>query len=421
MPSTPSTANEERVGVAHVPRNFAFPVHAHGPVKLEVKGHGGEPCTLLIGGLAPLGGKQNSNFPGLTIAHERILLRALSHRKFESPEVKIGLGDLIRCSSSKSGRAYATTLRLLNDLANSWMHVLVPGGPVRSVRLLSFEGEIHYRNGTDPTDAVQIGDENSIQVRHIKKLTFAEEFWRACFNWQDCWAIRVDALDGMTSDLAAFAYLKLAPNTHHSSQAPGARFLRDTSALLGEAGIETTDRWRIKDLFERQRGETPSVLGQMNGQLMWKDRFMVAPKLEPNADRLGYNLAYWRESEEPGRFETENQQMGVLHQIWVKATGGPTGFFEAARQEYATIEPHNEDALNALGYNWASSRKFLERVRSFIGPVAFDQVIGSVKMAVQTAEVGGPQVRDVGAYLGAAMVGEFSSWAKSRSLRRRAA
>ena len=412
-------AVEKAADVARVPRNFAFPVNPTGSLKLEVTTLSGEAYALLVGGVAPLGGGANGMYLGLTMRHQRVILRALYGKGFDSPEVPVSLTELL--PGSLGGGKYARLNQVISELANAWVHVIPHGkAEVRSVRLVNFEGEIRYRRGVIASDTTQIRAEENIHVRRLKNLIFAPEFWRACLNYQDCWAVRVDAIDEMSSDLAAYSFLKLAPNTHNPSKPAGWKYRRDARGLLLEAGLKADEPRRIQENFQRQRGKTPSVLEQMDQKSMWKDVFRVAPELEKNADGTGFNVVYWRGEVGAKARAGQTKRIGVLEQIWIRETGSAAGFFDPIKKEWERLEYHNIEAMQALGYEPAPHRRYLERVRSYIGPVRFDTVIGSVKQALVDAENGGPRIENVGAYLGAAMRSEFEAWLKEyRNARKR--
>ena len=397
--------------VARVPRRFAFPVRARGPLLIEAVAPSGLVYTMLVGGVRPLGGEvEGESFPGLTMRHGRVIMRMIYNRPFNSPSLNVELADLGRIGFGRpTGETHRNLKTIIEELAQAWVHVVEPGQAVRSVRLMNFEGKIALKTGTDASDALASTCEKNIHSRGVRKVTFCPEFWRACLNYQCSWAVRADVVDSMTSDLAAYAYMQLGPNTFNPQRPVGHRFLRDARELMREAGLVVDSLCRIREGFERSRGKTPSVLAQMNGAEMNTDRFRCELALEPSADGESLNIVYWREPAD--RALQKNlaaaEPTGEMFEFWKKETGAATGFYEAANRDDAMLLGHEIELMRSIGYHWEPHQKFLERARSFIGGIEFDTVLHSVKLAQNDAAVSGKAIGDLGKYVGGALMSAY--------------
>jgi hypothetical protein len=148
----------------------------------------------------------------------------------------------------------------------------------------------------------------------------------------------------------------------------------------------------------------------MDGQPMMYGVFRVKPKLEMNVAGDGYNLIYWREAESDIRRQCDESLLGggVLCDIFTGLGFSPKQFIDIAKPEWRRIETHEEEALSAVGYEIGSHRRYLELVRSRIGPARFQKVIATVRMVANDGNV-----RQIGEYVGAALKEEFTVWAKS--------
>ena len=409
------TADKEatRITPVRIPQGMLFPVVANGPIRVDVETMDEDRFSLLMGGVGVTDGASNVGAQELTFAHQRLLLRILFGRPFDAPEVPINFSDLLP-GASDGGNVYARMQRTLFEIANANVKVIREGRPDEITRLVTFRIQVRPQPGVDPADVAQTSIEGNIKWRKLKAATFAPEFWRACLNWAKCWPIRVDALDNISSDIAGAAYIRLAPNTHSRERVAGEYFKKDARTLLREIGLRSVEGMSLYEIcrtFERTRWKhAGSVLAQMDGQPMMYGVFRVKPKLEMNVAGDGYNLIYWREAESDIRRQGDESLLGggVLCDIFTGLGFSPKQFIDIAKPEWRRIETHEEEALSAVGYEIGSHRRYLELVRSRIGPARFQKVIATVRMVANDGNV-----RQIGEYVGAALKEEFTVWAKS--------
>lgn len=397
--------------VARVPRGFVFPVNPRGPLLVEAVAPSGLEYKMLVGGVSPLGGDVvNREYPGLTMRHGRVLLRIMHNRPFNSPTIRIEMVDLGRIDCPRpTGKSYRNIKGIVEDLGQTWIHIMEPGQAVRSVRMMNFEGKIQLKGSADRSDLLVTSRESNIYSRGIKSVSFAPEFWRACLNYACTWPVRADVVDQMESDLAAFAYLTLGPNTFNPQKLIGHRYLRDAGDLMAEAGLVRPNRSLIKQAFERGRGKEGSILEQINNKEMKDGRFRCEPELKDSADGARLNIVYWREPIDRALQQTREaaEPTGEMFEIWKKETGSAAGFFEAASKEDAMLLGHEIEMMQSIGYHWEASQKFLERVRSFIGGIAFDTVLHGVKLAQTDSVTKGKVIGDLGKYVGGSLMAAY--------------
>lgn len=392
-----------------IPEGMVFPVSPNGPVRVRVRTKDGDNYVMLIGGVGPQDGDSNEGAQVVTFRHQRLIMRLLFGRRFDAPEVPISYMELMR-GSNVGGNKYKRVQRLINELSNCYVKIIRANGTQEVTRLVTFRVRVYPHPGVEQESDLELLREDQIEGRSLKSAVFAPEFWRACLNWEECWPVRADMLDCMSSDVAATLYMSLAPNTHNPGTPPGHRFLKNARRALMEIGAKGAERMPTSELirtFERKRSEsTESVLAQMDGKAMLKDVFRVAQKLEPNESGTDYNIVYWREAE-PNQKQSEFdlKEGGVLFDLWVKQGLPPQQFIDAARPEWKGIEKHEIDTLLELGYELGAHRRYLEKVRSYIGPQRFQSVLGSIKLA----RVDGT-IDHIGKYVGGALRDAFSEW-----------
>lgn len=407
--------------VVHVPKGFLFPIQPRGPVQIDVETLDAERYSLLVGGVGPLGGESNRLFAGLCMRHQRLILRLLLNGRCDAREIPVSYEDLI---TGQGGRQRTLMHRTIAELASSWVHKVVDN-KVTSARLVDFDAQIYFKDGVSGTDLNEIHSDAKILRRHLKNVRFHEDFWRACLNWANCWQVRADVVGRMNSDLVAACYLVLTPRAYHPSITPLRKGHKKATDLLQEVGaVVPKHRSDLIRIFERQRGQTPSVLQQLNGAPTASGYLCVDEELDESADGKDLLVRFWvikdiAGSDEANAFQERMRSRGALLEFWVGLGLSESQFDGLQHSEWRKLESYEEERINGLGYPVEKNRRYLELVRSFIGPVEFDVVIGSGYQAVNDAQTQDTnnaefeKIRDHERWLGGAFRNAFKQFAKN--------
>jgi len=390
------------------PRDLVFPFRPHGTVILPVETVDGQKYTLLIGGISQQMGDTNKVHVCVTMRHLRVIVKMLLHGGFDAPEIPIRYSALL---DGEGGPQRKLLRKTLDEMANVWLHVLLPDGSTTPAeRLVTFEVPIRWKPGVDVTDEVQRSDEKNIQYRYLTKVRFAEPFWRAFLA--RTLILRADVLDRISSDAAAAIYLILAPDAYHpkiNEETPGKKDAAKLMVLIG--ATPPTFRFEIRDFFERSvdRRGGPSLLEMVDAQETNTALLRVATALEPNSAGSGYNVLFWLEKREVAlaKLERDGKSHGALVTYWL-SVGLP--FEEFAKNQnpaFRLLASYEVDRIEELGYDVVNNRRFLELIRSFIGPIEFGVKIGEAHDARRTGAI-----RDTPAkWFGGALVSAFKLFA----------
>ena len=375
-----------------IPKGLLFPINPCGPIDLSVTALDGQHYAMLVGGVGPLSGDTNTIFPGLCLRHFRLLLKILFNRRFDAPEVPITFSEIVDTFGSKKLELIRCTL---SELASAWVHIVDEKGKVTAQRLMEFDTQIYYRSGVDPQDHRQIGIEANILKRHLRRVRFNEYFWRAFLNWSECWNIRADVIQGIYSDMAAACYLLLSTKAYHPTIHDKNRGHKDVAELLTEIGAKVPAKLSdLRRCFERRRSEgSLSLLEQIDGKPTWRDYLRVQTLLEENEKGTGFNVRFWlgkyAEAGEAEAFQVQIRDRGVLFEYWQSLRLPADDFERLQQQQLRKLEHYEEDILRKIGYSLERNRKFVELVRSFIGPITFAQILHEAKDAEMTGKIKG--------------------------------
>ena len=390
------------------PRDLVFPFRPTGTVVLPVETVDGQKYTLLIGGLSQQMGDTNKAHPCVTIRHLRVIVKMLLHSGFDAPEIPIKYAALL---DGEGGPQRKQLRKTLDEMANVWIHVLLPDGKtLPAERLVTFEVPIRWKPGVDVTDEAQRSDEKNIQYRYLRKVRFAEPFWRAFLA--RTLQLRADVLDRLSSDAAVAIYLILAPDAYHpkiSEENPGRK---DAAKLMCVIGANPPSfRSEIKEFYERSvdRRGGPSLLEMVDAQDTNTALLRVAPHLELNSAGTGYNVLFWLEKREVAlaKLENDSKSHGALMNYWLSVGLPFEGFAKAQNPAFRTLAHYETDRITELGYDVINNRRFLELVRSFIGPIEFGIKIGEAHDARRTGVIRETPAK----WFGGALVAAFKLFA----------
>lgn len=381
-----STEVTARVQPVRWPKGLLFPISAGGPVRVDVETIDGESYTLLVGGVGPLSGASNLKYPGLTIRHLRLMLRILFGQRFDSPEVPITLSSLIDTYGGKKLRLLVNTL---DELASAWLH-RVKDGKVEAFRLVEFNTQIYYRANVDPAAPHEINKDSNVLRRELRNARFNEDLWRATLNWGKCWNVRADVVWQISSDSAAAAYLNLVPRAYHPSINERNKGRKDAAGLLREIGAKVPSRLSdLRRIFERPRGNTPCLLGQLNGLQTWSGHLMVDETLELNGSGKGFNIRFWIAADALAGLASAGEAgfgKGTLHEYWIEQGLPSEEFLKMQRNEWRELSSYEKERIEALGYSVERNYNYLKLVRSFIGPIEFGVMIGEAHRGLHAGE-----------------------------------
>jgi hypothetical protein len=385
-----------------------FPVHPAGPIKIQVKALGGDEFTLFVGGVSQLGGDAEDVCPALTVRHLRVLARLFTGNFADSPEIPINYSDLL--GRHDGGRERRQLRRTLSELGRTWMHVLGKDPAKFEARqLLQYNPEVTLHPGVDRDDPSAREDEGNICCRQLRMVKLDEYFWRVLLNWENCWKVRADVIGAIRTDLEVACYLALGQRAHHKGINEDTPGRKDAADLLREANVPVPKYpSQIAQIFERARGEARSLLESLNGLPTAAGYLRVGEQLERNKAGTGFNVLYWMQYNlEEGKESATRVAGGVLLEIW-RSCGLPSeAFWSEAKSEYGRLAYYEIEKIEALPYPVEGNRRYLEMVRSFIGPSEFAMVIGEAERKKRE----GDRIEDMGRYFGGALKSAFREFA----------
>lgn len=421
---------EEKPKTARIPKGIIAPINdTREPIDIAVKTIGGLSYRMLVGAVGPLSGDTNKNYPGLRMTHLRLIIRMIAMRGFDAPTLKFSMNDILS-DCSPAGRKRMR--QCLDELARTWIHIIwADGRPVTVEQLLRFKTKVYYREGVDASDPAQISKESNILRREFEGVTFSEYFWRAFLNVEDTWNVSLNALNGTESDLVAAIYLILARRGYHDSITENTKGLASAVTMLTKLGVKVPQYdSQLRQIFERDYGRG-SVLAQLNGMETSQHCLRVQPSLAPASAGYRFNVTFWIEGkgELMKSVERDAVPRGVFKNIWLKL-GLPYEEFDRAQNnawrkltafeedfiinlfdpsfEVGSLDhAHRSRGMERLGEN----RNFYQLAKSFIGPRAFESVLGEAKLARTEGRI----TNTPAAWLGGALKKAFTDWATRRA------
>ena len=195
--------------------------------------------------------------------------------------------------------------------------------------------------------------------------------------------MRADAIDRLYSDIAAASYILLGTRAFEPSISETNKGRKDAASLLREIGASVPEnRSLLRQVFERARGNSRSILQSLNGLPLWKGYLRVDEELEENSSGDGYNIRFWIQREIlPEGVDPENdiRAKGRLLDTWLSMGLSRDQFEQMQNKDWRKLNVYQEEALRGFGYPLDHDRAYVELVRSFVGSNRLDAAIHDVR------------------------------------------
>ena len=377
--------------IGRIPKGFVAPIHPTGKTISVIVDLKGQPkYQLNIGGVGEDGGdSQTGRNAFLLHRHVKLIMRLLRGDNWDGPVRPATYTQLMGGSWGKQNalnvRKYISEMR---QIFCERIELDAENNPVSKAtyeRLIDIVVENQY-HPHDKDDWAFRQNEQNVKERSIKQVIFSPSFYMACAHPEGFWPINYDEVAKCDSDLEQVLYMYLPGKIFRGAHEKDPLKLDLVDLMVGLLGYSPNTPIReLARLLSRDRVGIGSVLQRLSGRPTFDSLLHV--RLEPQSRGPGYNLCAWLVDPVSAEIPKE---YGEMEKAWMLAGFDIREFVPAMNMAWRTVEDHEIDILRELGYNPVSNLRFLEKVRSFLGYVRFNEAIHAAKGLVASGRVTSP-------------------------------